>query len=143
MTTIIQQLTGLILGLGIGKVLWTGWESFRNRFLLASKEEKKKIKELKIQKRKLKAELKEVKKYYKDCYRRFEHLPLLVVKNEYITVYELFANHVPGLSKLDLIKLECSGKTLVKRMNLGDKITPEDLYNIICEEFDGEGKGDD
>ena len=128
------------MGAGIGKLIWTGWEYFRNRFLLMSKEDKKKLKELKGEKRKLKDELKQIKKLYKECRQRYEQMPLIIVQNEYMIIYDMFANHEKGLTKMDIIRLECSGKTLVKRMNLSNEITPKELYEMIYKKFKEEGE---
>ena len=140
MTNIVEQLIGFACGIGVGKLLWTAWVPFRNRFLLMSKEDKKKLKELKKEKKQLQEELKEIKQYYDEYQSEFEKLPLFLVQTEYVETYEMFANNEPGLTKLDVIKLECSGKVLIKRMNLSEKITPKELYEIICKKFEEDGE---
>ena len=139
MTTFIQQIIGIVLGILIGKTIWTGWEHFRNRFLTMSKEDKEKLRDLKAQRRKLKEEFKIFQKYYKRCIKKFKQMPLVVAQNEYRLLYELFLYHKTDLTKGDLVKLQCCGTVLTEKMELGGNITPAQLYDIICEMTEEKG----
>lgn len=130
MTTIIGQIVGVMFGALIGKMIWTGWETFRDRFFTRDKETQEKLKRLK----EMKSELKKLKKYYKSCYKKLNKLPVSVIQTDYLLTFMTIEKGISIPTKEDLIRLECSGRILIKKMKLSSSITPRDLYQIIVKE---------
>lgn len=132
MGNLAQHLLGLIIGFLIGGVIWRGWETFRDRFLLTPKSEKQQIKKLNSQKKSFPREYRKIMKYYKKYSRLFNRMTLDAIQDEYKNIYEALPDVPEKVDKKEIIKFQSCGRCLIDRMQLEENTTPEQLYNIIC-----------
>lgn len=88
-------------------------------------------KEEKIQKKKIKKEMRGLRKFAAIYNKQLKKLPLPLIKNRFAVGFEEMSNDKTKATPQNIVALKCEGRVIIKRMNIKDNMTLQDLYDYL------------
>lgn len=88
-------------------------------------------KEEKIQRKKIKKEMRDLRKFTTIYSKQLKKLPLPLIKNRFAVGFEEMSNGKMKATPQNIVALKCEGRVIIKRMNIKDNMTLQDLYNYL------------
>lgn len=98
---------------------------------IATREKIHLSKEEKIQRKKIKKEMRDLKKFATIYNKQLKKLPLPLIKNRFVVGFEEMSNDKMKATPQNIVALKCEGRVVIKRMNIKDNMTLQDLYNYL------------